>query len=110
VKITRKTQVHNLQNQLRQEPNDHHSCFLHELSLEEEMKTKLLLSGALLVGLAAPAFADTTWYVVQGADHHCQVVDQRPVTKETTVVSPGGVTYKTRTEAMDAMKSVTVCR
>jgi len=38
------------------------------------------------------------------------VVDQRPVTKETTVVGPDGVTYKTKTEAMDAMKTVTVCR
>jgi hypothetical protein len=73
------------------------------------MNIKALLVGAALVGVAMPAFAETDYYIVQGTDHHCSVVDQRPMTKETTVVSPDGVTYKTRTEAMDAMKTVKVC-
>ena len=73
------------------------------------MKIKALLAGAALVGIAMPAFAQTSYYIVRGPDRHCQVVDQRPMTKETTVVSPDGVTYKTRTEAMDAMRTVKVC-
>jgi hypothetical protein len=73
------------------------------------MNLKMIVAAAALVGVAMPAFADSEWFVVRGADHHCQVVDQRPTTKETTIVSPDGVTYKTRTEATDAMKTVKVC-
>ncbi len=72
------------------------------------MKIKTLIISASLIGFALPAFAEE-YYVVQGPDHHCTVVDQKPMTKETTVVGPDGVTYKTRTEAMDAMKTVKVC-
>jgi hypothetical protein len=73
------------------------------------MKAKILLTSAVLLGLAAPAFADDGFYIVQGADKHCTIVDQRPITKETTIVSPDGMSYKTRTEATDAMKTVKVC-
>jgi hypothetical protein len=73
------------------------------------MNIKALVAGAALVSFAMPAFAQTSYYIVRGPDRHCQIVDQRPTTKETTVVSPDGVTYKTRTEAMDAMKTVKVC-
>ena len=71
-----------------------------------------LISGALAASVALPALAQVTkadFYIVQGADRHCTVVDQKPMTKETTVVGPDGVTYHTRTEAMDAMKTVKVC-
>ncbi|HVH80587.1 MAG TPA: hypothetical protein VM782_14425 [Stellaceae bacterium] len=73
------------------------------------MKIQILLAGAALVAMSLPAMAEE-WYVVSGPEHHCQVVSQRPATKEITVVSPDGVTYKTRTEAMDAMKTVKVCQ
>jgi hypothetical protein len=72
------------------------------------MKIKTLVASAALIGIALPAFAETSYFVVQGPDKHCQVVDQRPTTKETTVIGPDGV-YKTRIEAEDAMKTVTVC-
>lgn len=72
------------------------------------MKTQILLAGALLVTVAAPAFADSYW-VVQGSDHRCQIVDKRPATSEMTVVSPSGTTYTTRTEAESAMKTIKVC-
>ena len=72
------------------------------------MKTRILLAGAALVAMSLPALADE-WYIVQGPDKHCQVVDKRPVTKEMTVVSPTGATYTTRVQAMDAMKTVKVC-
>jgi hypothetical protein len=73
------------------------------------MKAKILLAGAMLMTAAAPAFADDGFWVVQGPDHHCQVVDKRPVTKETTVVNPDGTTYTTRTDAEGAMKTIKVC-
>ena len=73
------------------------------------MKAKLLLAGAMLAAAAAPAFADSFW-VVQGPDHHCQIVDKRPVAKEMTVVNPDGTTYTTRTEAEGAMKTIKVCQ
>ena len=72
------------------------------------MKAQVLLAGAMLVAVAAPAFADSFW-VVQGPDHHCSIVDKRPVTKETTVVNPDGTTYTTRTEAEAGMKTIKVC-
>jgi hypothetical protein len=73
------------------------------------MKMKLALASAMLVATALPALADSSFFIVRGPDHHCQVVDKRPMTKEMTVVNPDGSTYTTRTEAMDAMKTVKVC-
>ena len=73
------------------------------------MKIKTLVLSAVLAGFALPAFAQS-YYIVQGPDKKCSVVDTKPMTKEETIVGPDGVTYKTRTEAMDAMKTVTVCR
>jgi len=73
------------------------------------MKTTILLAGAMLATTVLPALAADEYYIVQGPDRHCRIVDQRPVTKEMTIVGPSGVTYKTRTEAMDAMKTVKVC-
>lgn len=73
------------------------------------MKMQILLAGAMIVATALPALADSDFYIVQGPDRHCQVVDQRPVQKDTTVVGPDGVTYHSRTEAMTAMKTVKVC-
>ena len=73
------------------------------------MNMKIALAGAMLVATALPALADSDFFIVRGPDRHCQVVDQRPVEKDTTVVGPNGVTYHSRTEAMDAMKTVKVC-
>lgn len=72
------------------------------------MKIQIALASAMLVATALPALADSFW-VVQGPDHHCQVVDKRPMNKETTVVNPDGTTYTTRTEAEGAMKTIKVC-
>ena len=73
------------------------------------MKAKLLLTSAVLLGLAAPAFADDGFFIVQGSDKHCTIVDKKPVDTTTTVVSPSGTVYKTRTEAESGMKTVKVC-
>jgi hypothetical protein len=71
------------------------------------MNIKTLVLGAALIGIAAPAFA-ADYYIVQGPDKHCKIVDQRPVTKEMTVVGPDGM-YRTRVEAETAMKTIKVC-
>lgn len=73
------------------------------------MKMQIALAGAMLAATALPALADSSFFIVQGPDRHCQVVDQRPMSKDMTVVGPSGVTYHTRIEAMNAMKTVKVC-
>ena len=39
----------------------------------------------------------------------CTILDKKPMATEYTVVGDDGVTYKTRTEAETAMKTVKVC-
>jgi hypothetical protein len=79
------------------------------------MKVNLALTGAFLVGLALSAGAQTTttstsYYVVQDVKtKKCEIVDQKPVAKEMTVVGGDGVIYHTRVEAETALKTVKVC-
>jgi len=72
------------------------------------MKMKLVAAAALVVGFTAPAMAD--FYVVQDtATKKCTIVEQKPTSTTTTVVTPAGVVYKTRAEAEAGMKTVKVC-
>ena len=72
------------------------------------MRTKAIVTAALLIAVAAPAFADS-YYVVQDAKtRKCTVTETKPTTSETTVVS-GNTVYKSRSEAETGMKSVKVC-
>ncbi|TMJ60505.1 MAG: hypothetical protein E6G81_06300 [Alphaproteobacteria bacterium] len=76
------------------------------------MKINIALVGAFLVGFALPAAAQTTtsYYVVQDVKtKKCEIVDQKPVSKEMTVVGGDGVIYHSRTEAENALKTVKVC-
>ena len=76
------------------------------------MKINIALVGAFLVGFALPAAAQTTtsYYVVQDVKtKKCEIVDQKPVSKEMTVVGGDGVIYHSRTEAESALKTVKVC-
>ena len=76
------------------------------------MKLNIALAAAFVVGLALPAFAQTTtsYYIVQDVKtKHCRIVDQRPSGEEWTVVGGNGVVYHTRTEAEGAMKTTKVC-
>ena len=69
---------------------------------------KFISAAALVVAFTAPAMAD--FYVVQDtATKKCTIVEQKPTATTTTVVSPAGVVYKTRTEAEAGMKTVKVC-
>ena len=76
------------------------------------MKVNIALVGAFLVGFALPAVSQTTtsYYVVQDVKtKKCEIVDQKPVSKEMTVVGGDGVIYHSRTEAENALKTVKVC-
>jgi hypothetical protein len=55
-------------------------------------------------------FAADGFYIVQDAKtKKYEIVDKKPVDTSTTVVSPSGTVYKTRTEAEAGMKTVKVC-
>ncbi len=74
------------------------------------MKFKAIAAAALITAFVAPAFAADEFYVVQDVKtKHCTVVDKKPVDSTTTVVSPSGTVYKSRSEAETGMKSVKVC-
>ena len=74
------------------------------------MKLNLALAGAFVAGLALPALAQTSFYVVQDVKtKKCEIVEQKPVVKEMTIIGGDGVVYHTRTEAETAMKTVKVC-
>ena len=74
------------------------------------MKLNLALASAFVAGLALPALAQTSFYVVQDVKtKKCEIVDQKPVSKEMTVVGGDGVIYHSRVEAENAMKTVKVC-
>jgi hypothetical protein len=75
------------------------------------MKIKTFIAASVLVAFVSPAIAADEFYVVQDVKtKKCTIVDKKPVdTTTTTVVSPSGSVYKTRTEAETGMKSVKVC-
>ena len=78
------------------------------------MRLNFALTGALVLGLALPALAQTTtttsYYVVQDVKtKKCTIMDKKPTTTEYTTIGEDGVVYKTRTEAETAMKTVKVC-
>jgi len=74
------------------------------------MKVKAILAASLIAAYVVPAFAADEFYVVQDVKtKKCTVVDKKPTSTTTTVVSPSGTVYKTRSEAETGMKSVKVC-
>ena len=77
------------------------------------MKINYALASAFVVGFVLSAGAQTpttSYYVVQDVKtKKCEIVDQKPVSKEMTVVGGDGVIYHSRTEAENALKTVKVC-
>lgn len=74
------------------------------------MNFKTIVAASLLAAFVTPAFAADEFYVVQDVKtKKCTIVDKKPVDTTTTVVSPSGTIYKTRTEAEAGMKTVKVC-
>lgn len=74
------------------------------------MKLRTIAAAALIAAFATPALAADEFFVVQDAKtKKCTIVDKKPVDTSTTVVSPSGTVYKSRTEAEAGMKTVKVC-
>ncbi|MHC2334217.1 hypothetical protein [Bradyrhizobium sp. USDA 4454] len=74
------------------------------------MSVRAIVAASLLAAFVTPAFAADEYYVVQDVKtKKCTIVDQKPVDTTTTVVSPSGTVYKTRSEAEAGMKTVKVC-
>jgi hypothetical protein len=79
-------------------------------TLEEENMLRMVAAATLVAAFVGPALAADEFYVVQDVKtKRCSVVDKKPVESSTTVVSPSGTVYKTRSEAETSMKSVKVC-
>jgi urease gamma subunit len=77
---------------------------------EDKVKLRSIAAAALIAACVAPAFAADEYYVVQDVKtKRCTVVDKKPADTTTTVVSPSGTVYKSRSEAETGMKSVKVC-
>jgi len=74
------------------------------------MNAKTVVAASLIAAFVTPAFAADEFYVVQDAKtKKCTIVDKKPIDTTTTVVSPTGTIYKTRSEAETGMKTVKVC-
>jgi hypothetical protein len=65
---------------------------------------KYALPIAIALGVAAPAFAQTEFFIVRGPDKKCKVVETRP--KDTTVTIIGDRAYVTREEAQKQLTVV----
>jgi hypothetical protein len=74
------------------------------------MNVKTIVAASVIAAFITPALAADEFYVVQDVKtKKCTVVDKKPTESTTTVVSPSGTVYKTRSEAETGMKSVKVC-
>jgi hypothetical protein len=71
------------------------------------MTKNTLLTAAILISFAAPAFADE-YYIVRGPDRHCTVTTTKP-TEQTTVTQIGPLAFETREKAEDRIKTTKVC-
>ena len=71
---------------------------------------KTIAAASLIMAFVTPAFAADEYYGVQDVKtKKCTIVDKKPTDTTTTVVSPSGTVYKSRTEAEAGMKTVKVC-
>jgi hypothetical protein len=75
---------------------------------ETLMLRKILIAGAVTLGLTAPTLAAEFYVVQDTATKKCTIVDKKPTVTTSVVVGDGKV-YTTRTEAETGMKTVKVC-
>ena len=69
--------------------------------------TRTLVTAAILISFAAPAFADQ-YYIVRGPDRHCTVTTTKP-TEQTTITQIGPLAFESRERAEDRIKTTKVC-
>ncbi|HZT25111.1 MAG TPA: hypothetical protein VFA57_05350 [Pseudolabrys sp.] len=72
------------------------------------MKTRLLITAALVAGVAAPALADEYYVIRDPHTHHCTVTTTKPTT-ETTITQIGPLAFQTREKAEDRIKTTKIC-
>ena len=72
------------------------------------MYRKYVLASALVVALAAPAFAAEFYVAQSAADKKCSVVEAKPDGKMSMMI--GKASYKSKDEADKAMKAATKCK
>lgn len=73
------------------------------------MRKLVLIAMAIGFG-AVPALADEFYIVQDTTTKECTVVQERPYSETTVVVSPDGTVYSTSTEAEEALNTIEVCR
>jgi len=74
------------------------------LGKEDPMYLRHVLTVALVLGCAAPAFAAKNVWIVRGPDQKCRIVEKEPAPADTTIVKVGKDVYVTREEAEADMK------
>jgi hypothetical protein len=68
-----------------------------------------VVAGLLIAGFATPALAAHQYYVAQSnSTHKCSIVSKRPDGKSLTML--GGESFKTRTDAENALKGMSECK
>ena len=72
------------------------------------MLRKVLIAGAVTLGLTAPTLAAEFYVVQDTSTKKCTIVDKKPTVTTSVVVGDGKV-YTTREEATTGMKSVKIC-
>jgi hypothetical protein len=75
----------------------------------EDTMLKYGLAAALVLSITGPVLAEEYYVVRDETTKKCTIVDKKPTTKTTTIVSEDGVMFKSRTEAETGMKSIKVC-
>jgi hypothetical protein len=72
------------------------------------MYRKYVLASALVVGLAAPAFAAEFFVAQSAADKSCSVIDKKPDGK--TAMMIGKASYNSKDDADKALKAAAECK
>jgi hypothetical protein len=72
------------------------------------MLRKILIAGAITLGLTAPSLAAEFYVVQDTATKKCTIVDKKPTVTTSVVVGDGKV-FTTREEATTGMKTIKVC-
>jgi hypothetical protein len=71
---------------------------------EEMPMKKAIVASLLVVGLSAPAFADTKWFVVVDTVKNCSVVEGGTSAGLTRIGNKDG--YETKEAAIEALKGI----
>jgi hypothetical protein len=82
-----------------------------EAGKEHCMRAKLVIASLVVIGLSSPVLA-ATYYVVQSTrTQQCSLAIRKPLAKSKALALVGAETgYKSRREALEARRTIGVCR